>query len=82
MDKISNLALIAQMIDSAEKNIQSAKQLLREMMGGPASKNNIAHLAERATTFSVSEGGKIIEVYFDIRMVEPQRLFVYLERAF
>jgi len=74
MDKISNLALIAQMIDSAEKNIQSAKQLLREMMGGPASKNNIAHLAERATTFSVSEGGKVIEGVFDGQnMIGPDK---------
>jgi hypothetical protein len=30
MDQLSNLALIAQMIDSAEKNIQSAKQLVSE----------------------------------------------------
>jgi hypothetical protein len=34
MDKLSNLALVVQMIDSAEKNIRSAKQLLKEMMGG------------------------------------------------
>lgn len=64
-NKLSNLALIAQMIESAEKNIQSAKMLLREMMGGPVSKAALSQLAEKAATFSVSEGGKIIEGMFD-----------------
>lgn len=74
MDKLSNLALIAQMIDSAEKNIQSAKQMLREMMGGPASKANLSQLAEKASSFSVSEGGKIIEGVFDGQnMIGPDK---------
>src|SRR5579884_2089773 len=66
MDKLSNLALIAQMIDSAEKNIHSAKQLLREMMGAKgdgAAKTE--KFAEKAQMLSVSEGGKIIEGVFD-----------------
>lgn len=65
MDKISNLALLSQMIDSAEKNIQSAKQLLREVMGGPATKANLTALSEKAQVMAVSEGGKIIEGMFD-----------------
>lgn len=66
MDKLSNLALIAQMIDSAEKNIQSAKQLLREMVGGsPVRGASTAELAERAQGLSVLEGGKVIEGVFD-----------------
>jgi len=64
MDKLSNLALIAQMIDSAEKNIQSAKQLLREMMGGQPIRPSGAVMA-RAAELSVSEGGKVIEGIFD-----------------
>jgi len=64
MDKISNLALIAQMIDSAEKNIQSAKQLLREMLGGSIQRAAL-NLSEKAQGLSVSEGGKIIEGVFD-----------------
>src|SRR5581483_5177636 len=65
-NNISNLALIAQMIESAEKNIQSAKQLLREMMGAaPAKGGSLPHLSEKAASFSVSEGGKIIEGVFD-----------------
>ncbi len=63
MNNLSNLSLIAQMIESAEKNLQSAKQLMREMMGG---KVEIASdLGKKAQTLSVSEGGKIIEGVFD-----------------
>ena len=63
MDNISNIALIAQMIESAEKNIQSARQLLREMMGGGVVSN--ADIMKKAQVLSVSEGGKIIEGVFD-----------------
>ena len=69
MDKLSNLALIVQMIDSAEKNIQSAKQLLREMMGAPIQAGSgsgfTPSFAERAQVLSVSEGGKVVEGVFD-----------------
>lgn len=74
MDKLSNLALALQMIEAAEKNIQSAKQLLREMMGGPATKANLSALSEKAQTFSVSEGGKVIEGVFDGQnMIGPDK---------
>jgi hypothetical protein len=74
MDKTSNLALIAQMIDSAEKNIQSAKQLLRDMMGGPATKANLANLADKAVNLGISEGGKVIEGVFDGQnMIGPDK---------
>lgn len=66
MDNLSNLALIAQSIESAEKNIQSAKLMLKELMGGaPVSKSTLAALAEKAQVFAVSEGGKVIEGMFD-----------------
>ncbi len=69
MDKLSNLALISQMIESAEKNIQSAKQLLREIMGGKDAKISgpavSSNLSEKAQVLSISEGGKIIEGVFD-----------------
>lgn len=72
MDKLSNLALIAQMIDSAEKNIRSARQLLNEMMGGKALPEGRNNWAEKAQVLSVSEGGKIIEGVFDgINMIGP-----------
>lgn len=62
VDKLSNLALLAQMLDSAEKNIQSAKQLLREIMGGrPA----VVTMSDKAKVLSVTGTGKIIEGVFD-----------------
>jgi hypothetical protein len=63
MDNSSNIALILQMIESAEKNIQSAKQLLREMAGGRVDFS--ADFAKKAQSLSVSEGGKVIEGVFD-----------------
>ncbi len=73
MDKLSNLALIAQMIESAEKNIQSAKQLLREMMGGQPIKP-LGQLSEKAQALTVSEGGKVIEGVFDGQnMIGPDK---------
>lgn len=65
MDNTANLALIAQMIESAEKNIQSARQLLREMMGGRVSSVDASEFARRASSLSVAEGGKVIEGVFD-----------------
>ena len=65
MDKLSNLAMVAQMIEAAEKNIQSAKQLLRDMMGGSMPRQNAGALMEKAHSLGVSEGGKIIEGVFD-----------------
>ena len=62
------------MIDAAEKNIQSAKQILRDMMGGTATKANLAALSEKAQVLSVSEGGKIIEGVFDGQnMIGPDK---------
>jgi hypothetical protein len=65
MDNTTNLALIAQMIESAEKNIQSAKQLLRDMMGGKITDLSSVDFANKARSLSVSEGGKVIEGVFD-----------------
>lgn len=62
MDKLANLALLAQMLESAEKNIQSGRQLLRDIMGGQAS---VVNMAEKAKVLTVSGGGKIIEGVFD-----------------
>lgn len=64
MDKNANFALIVQMIEAAEKNIQSAKHLLREMAGGSTSRSS-TNFAEKATGLAVLDGGKIIEGVFD-----------------
>jgi hypothetical protein len=64
MDKNANLALIVQMIEAAEKNIQSAKHLLREIVGGSTLRSS-TNFAEKASGLAVLEGGKIIEGVFD-----------------
>lgn len=74
MDQISNLALIIQAIESAEKNIQSAKTLLREVMGMPNARQTLENIASKAGTLSVSEGGKVIEGVFDGQnMIGPDK---------
>ena len=65
MDKMSNLALIMQMIDAAEKNIQSAKQLVREMGGSAPVRSMGTPMADRIQNLSISEGGKVSEGMFD-----------------
>ncbi len=69
--KLDKLALIAQMVDSADKSIQSAKQLLREVMG---SKATAAMHAERAQSLNLTASGKVIEGVFDGQnMVGPDK---------
>lgn len=74
MDPVSNLALIVQAIESAEKSIQTAKNLLREVMGGSPTKANLQALSQKATVLSMSEGGKVIEGVFDGQnMIGPDK---------
>lgn len=67
MDKMANLALIMQMIEAAEKNIQSAKQLLRGGVSGAAAPRpvNSEAFIEKARSLGISEEGKVIEGVFD-----------------
>lgn len=58
-----NLALLAQMLESAEKSLQSAKQMLKDAMGGADLSAPGEH--RTAVTVSFSEGGKVIEGQFD-----------------
>ena len=68
MNEISNLARIQQLLESAERELQSAKQLLGQVIGeipesGAANEKEV--LATRAKALSISDGGKIIEGVFD-----------------
>jgi hypothetical protein len=68
MDKLENLAMVSQMIESAERNLQSAKQLLREILGSPTSPRSMvgSESAMRpAATVILGGGGKVIEGTFD-----------------
>ncbi len=61
MSKISKLEVIKQMLDSAESNIVSARELLKEIMGI----KGVPDLSTKAKDLSISEGGEIIEGVFD-----------------
>ena len=63
-NKIDKLALMAQMIDAAEKNIQSVRQILKELLGDKVPFGAADH-TKKAASLSVSAGGKIIEGVFD-----------------
>lgn len=68
MDKIGNLALVAQMLDGAEKNIQSAKLLIKETLGGigtSAARPTAGGISSMAQAVSATNLGKIIEGIFD-----------------
>ncbi|MDP2932912.1 MAG: hypothetical protein Q8N81_02165 [bacterium] len=62
-NKTDKLALIAQMIDSAESSIQSAKHLLREVIGNRP--DGVSEIFKKAQGLSVSATGKVIEGVFD-----------------
>lgn len=69
MDKLENLAMVSQMIESAERNLQSAKQLLREILGASpvGSRTPIAGESglRQPATVTMGGGGKVIEGTFD-----------------
>lgn len=76
MDKTANLALVMQMIDAAEKNIQSAKQLLREAGGVSTASgrhSSSSAIFEKAQSMASSDGDKVIEGVFDGQnMIGPE----------
>lgn len=68
MDKLENLAMVSQMIESAERNLQSAKQLLREILGAPTGPRILGGGdtgLRQPVTVSLGGGGKVIEGTFD-----------------
>jgi hypothetical protein len=74
MEKRPNLALIAQLIESAEKSLRTAKQLLIDVSAGKEiSQQAYERFAEKAQVLSMSEGGKIVEGVFDGQnMIGPE----------
>lgn len=61
MSKLSKLEVIRQMLESAENNIASAHELLKEVMGIKGTLD----ISKKAKNLSISEGGEIIEGVFD-----------------
>lgn len=64
MADANKLALIKELLDSAESNIHSAKQLLAETTGVPLV-DNAKYSDKAAKVGGVYEGGKVIEGVFD-----------------
>jgi hypothetical protein len=69
MSNLSKLALIKEMIESAEASLRTAKQLLVESTGSSSSANIKSNYARAASNLGseVNEAGKVIEGVFDGR---------------
>ncbi len=61
----NKLALLKEMLDSAESNLRSARQIIAELAGGNGDQK--AHFAKQAATLPQSggSGGQVIEGVFD-----------------
>lgn len=71
MVDLSKIALAKQMLDSAEKSVQSARQLLLEITGGSHSLNTIRTKAQ-GLEMSESAEGRVVEGVFDgTNMIGP-----------
>ena len=69
MSSLSKIALVSEMIDSAESSLRSAKQLLSEFTGSGDPSQIRAGLSRNASKLgsAVGEAGKIVEGVFDGR---------------
>jgi len=66
MSQTSKIALLKEILDSAESSIRSAKQMLNEMLGSnPNSPNQLAKLAEKVGSSKMHGEHHIIEGVFD-----------------
>jgi len=73
MSQASKIALLKEMLDSAEANVRSAKQILSEMTGGSA-KTQYAAMAEKVGTMTSNNERHIIEGVFDGQnMIGPDK---------
>jgi len=76
MSNLSKIALIKEMIDSAESSLRGAKQLLGEFTGesgGAQIRSNLTRAAGQLNS-TVDEGGKIVEGVFDGKsMIGPDK---------
>ncbi len=73
MSQASKIALLKEMLDSAESNLRSAKQILSELTTGTA-KNQYATAAAKMGSMASSGEKKIIEGVFDGQnMIGPDK---------
>lgn len=73
MTTASKIALLKEMLDSAEANIRSAKQVLSEITS-TTGKNQYANVASKVAEMQTSDDKKIIEGVFDGQnMIGPDK---------
>jgi len=65
MSQASKLALIKEMLESAESNLRSAKQIVNELTGGASTKNIYASMASELDSGMKEDGATIIEGVFN-----------------
>lgn len=65
MSQASKLALVQEMIDSAESSLRSAKQVLHELTGGASLKSALAKKTAELPDLSKSDEGTIVEGVFN-----------------
>lgn len=67
MSKLSKIALVKEMLESAEASLRSAKQLLNDVAGGAGTGNARDELGRAAKQLGsdVTETGKVLEGVFD-----------------
>jgi hypothetical protein len=63
MSQASKLALLREMLESAESNLRSAKQIIYDLTGGL--KNEYKKMSENLTEIKNCEEGQIVEGVFD-----------------
>ncbi len=74
MSQASKIALLKEMLDSAEANIRSAKQILNEMTGSGSSKTQYSAMAEKVGSMSTNSERHVIEGVFDGQnMIGPDK---------
>ena len=74
MSQASKIALLKEMLDSAEANVRSAKQILNEMSGGASTKSQYSSMAEKVGSISSNNERHVIEGVFDGQnMIGPDK---------
>lgn len=74
MSQASKIALLKEMLDSAESNVRSAKQILNEMTGGASAKTQYTAMAEKVGSMSSNNERHVIEGVFDGQnMIGPDK---------
>lgn len=65
MSTVSKIALLKEMIDSAESNLRSAQQIIKEIAKSPSPNSNYNEMATTLPSVSSTDQGRVIEGVFN-----------------